>query len=705
VVAEAFSKAGGKPLWIICDIQQTPELLPLLNEAIALLPTRERWRATFSTYATNIPPDADCRVRCVLSGTEAAARAPALGMVLDLTRALGPAPSHPLCVAARTGAAANSPSSPPVGTPSSVPSAAAAVSAAAASAAASSGAAASTGAPTLQLTSDHGTSPHVGLSRAESAGAVGDSGEDYALAGDASGLPQGRRLPGQPPAVAPPRLAPSQDRTHAAHAPDAGYPTSQSRRRGRGGKSRSRIALVLVLLALCLISLSAGVGITAGMLLSSRATPHDPPPAPVPPAASPAPATSTLPAPPANSSAAPAPHEDVAKRESSPQPSGLPTTTHEPGDADQPSKESTNNPPQEPGSEDGQKNMGGPDVVNSEGNTPGARVDETTESSRKVMTGDAVDLATPAAEQPDAPGSSSLEGSDRVHAAIQADVIAKDLCNGKLRVYVELPVPKDAKTIAIVKDQEDPYNASILEARKGEWRDDKGVLLADWKIRESQGTESVLVGIDVPRDQAADLGKEFKDKYELLNTQSNSIGKLVAEFNRGLKGGRGGQGIAQEKQKILRYLPKDSDLKTDKDKIFEALVSGNVSKLKSNIAEAKKSLNEVQQVVQPVPGEIANRSATTGTGSARGQGGLAATLEEIEKELDAAAVAVEAMRACVKKINEIGEVAAPFKVEFGFSVTGDDSSNSLGLSTSKAKFEVKYRPFIKGNFDPPAPNP
>jgi GTPase-associated protein 1, N-terminal domain type 2/GTPase-associated protein 1, middle domain len=84
VVADAFASTSGKPLWILFDVAQSAEILALINEAIRLLPVELRWRATFSTYATNVPPDADCKVRCVLRGTDEARLAAARGHTIDL---------------------------------------------------------------------------------------------------------------------------------------------------------------------------------------------------------------------------------------------------------------------------------------------------------------------------------------------------------------------------------------------------------------------------------------------------------------------------------------------------------------------------------------------------------------------------------------------------------------------------------------------
>lgn len=117
VVADAFMQSGSKPLWIVYGLSQSQQLLRLLNESIALLPVDQRWRATFSTYATNLPPDADCKVRCVLQGTDEARLAPARGAVIDLTKPLPAPPATANVTAAREGpdpSTLTAASSPPI---------------------------------------------------------------------------------------------------------------------------------------------------------------------------------------------------------------------------------------------------------------------------------------------------------------------------------------------------------------------------------------------------------------------------------------------------------------------------------------------------------------------------------------------------------------------------------------------------------------
>lgn len=103
VIADAFSRPAAKPTWIIVGLDLTSRLPALLEESIALMPANRRWNATFSTYATTLPPDVDCKVRCVLVGTDEARLAPARGVVIDLTEPLGRAPENAYTAAARSG--------------------------------------------------------------------------------------------------------------------------------------------------------------------------------------------------------------------------------------------------------------------------------------------------------------------------------------------------------------------------------------------------------------------------------------------------------------------------------------------------------------------------------------------------------------------------------------------------------------------------
>ncbi len=108
-LADVFAKSPTKPVCILFAPGQ--ELLPLLAETIALLPSAARWNVTFNTYFTSMPTSATCLWRCCLAGTPAAQiglRYAASGIVLDLTdRARLPAlPACDYVTMARTGQSA-----------------------------------------------------------------------------------------------------------------------------------------------------------------------------------------------------------------------------------------------------------------------------------------------------------------------------------------------------------------------------------------------------------------------------------------------------------------------------------------------------------------------------------------------------------------------------------------------------------------------
>ncbi len=112
LLADVFAKVPTRPVCILFGPGQ--DVLPLIAEAIALLPPAARWNVTFNTYFTSMPTSATCLWRCCLAGTQAAQtglRYAAGGLVLDLTdRSRLPAlPAGPYVTMARTGQAAEAP--------------------------------------------------------------------------------------------------------------------------------------------------------------------------------------------------------------------------------------------------------------------------------------------------------------------------------------------------------------------------------------------------------------------------------------------------------------------------------------------------------------------------------------------------------------------------------------------------------------------
>ncbi len=121
ILADAFLSSDPKPTWVIFELHQSPLLMSLIQESIALLSPPDRWRATFSTYVTNLPPEADCKVRCVLAGSDEARQVAARGKVLLLSRPMTLETSSVMIQLARTGQAARSVPAPlpaPVPAPS-----------------------------------------------------------------------------------------------------------------------------------------------------------------------------------------------------------------------------------------------------------------------------------------------------------------------------------------------------------------------------------------------------------------------------------------------------------------------------------------------------------------------------------------------------------------------------------------------------------
>jgi len=107
-LADLFVKTPTKPVCILFSPGQ--QILPLMGEAIALLPPSARWLVTFNTYFTSMPTSATCAWRCCLAGSPAAQlgmRYASSGLILDLTdpARIGIAPDGPYATLARTGIA------------------------------------------------------------------------------------------------------------------------------------------------------------------------------------------------------------------------------------------------------------------------------------------------------------------------------------------------------------------------------------------------------------------------------------------------------------------------------------------------------------------------------------------------------------------------------------------------------------------------
>lgn len=70
VLAESFLRDPERPVILLYTPGQ--DMLPLIAEAISLIPADRRWDVTFSTYFTGLPQSVNCNWRCMLSGSQEA---------------------------------------------------------------------------------------------------------------------------------------------------------------------------------------------------------------------------------------------------------------------------------------------------------------------------------------------------------------------------------------------------------------------------------------------------------------------------------------------------------------------------------------------------------------------------------------------------------------------------------------------------------
>lgn len=106
VLAQQTLIDPAKPVYVIYPMLIDP--LPLIAEAVALLPTEARWQATFSSYFTRVPADVTCSWRFCLEGTDAAKEARAAAnrtLMIDLLANRQRAPDSAMAIAARKAAA------------------------------------------------------------------------------------------------------------------------------------------------------------------------------------------------------------------------------------------------------------------------------------------------------------------------------------------------------------------------------------------------------------------------------------------------------------------------------------------------------------------------------------------------------------------------------------------------------------------------
>jgi len=102
-LAEAFLESRGQYVSVVYPVGA--DVLPLISEALSLVPGDRRWEVTYSTYVTRLPAGVDCHWRFYLDGSKEAnslKRNPH-AQVIDLTATPGRASGGDLAEAARTG--------------------------------------------------------------------------------------------------------------------------------------------------------------------------------------------------------------------------------------------------------------------------------------------------------------------------------------------------------------------------------------------------------------------------------------------------------------------------------------------------------------------------------------------------------------------------------------------------------------------------
>lgn len=104
VLAESFLRDPERPVFLLYEPGQ--DVLPLMAEAISLLPVERRWEVTFSTYFNGIPQGVTCAWRCMLNDSPEAHQSLRFvkALRLDLTsESLGIATGGSLVDLARVG--------------------------------------------------------------------------------------------------------------------------------------------------------------------------------------------------------------------------------------------------------------------------------------------------------------------------------------------------------------------------------------------------------------------------------------------------------------------------------------------------------------------------------------------------------------------------------------------------------------------------
>ena len=103
VLAWHFLSQTASPAYLV--FEPGMNLLPLIADALALIPVARRWEVTFNTYFTSLPAGATCVWRCCLPDADSVreVRRNPKALLIDLTQALPAPKENELVACAREG--------------------------------------------------------------------------------------------------------------------------------------------------------------------------------------------------------------------------------------------------------------------------------------------------------------------------------------------------------------------------------------------------------------------------------------------------------------------------------------------------------------------------------------------------------------------------------------------------------------------------
>ena len=104
-LAQTYIDSPKRNVYIVYRPEQNKDILPLIHEAMSLLPAESRWDLTFNTYFVNLPAGMSCSWRCCPAGSAAisAAKRSPMNIIVDITQPRPLDVESELITAARTG--------------------------------------------------------------------------------------------------------------------------------------------------------------------------------------------------------------------------------------------------------------------------------------------------------------------------------------------------------------------------------------------------------------------------------------------------------------------------------------------------------------------------------------------------------------------------------------------------------------------------